>query len=773
MGKNKKDRKRFHIDERYYTVNLTLSIIIYSVVAPFCVYLCVDNYIHGNMLVAKFAAFCAVMTATAIVCFSICKFGKKKRRWLMHLAINIQCVVYWITFTFFIYTGGTEGTSLFLIFISVPVVFFFFNLSYALYFCTVFFIIMCVYMYTPLKDFGYQFPAAYFARLPMLYLANVIMCALAQYETVKAKIRQDKALEEAKHASEAKTDFLANTSHEIRTPINAVLGMNEMILRETTKAEKLKETDQEAYQEAFRKIKVYSGNVDSAGNNLLAIINDILDFTKIEEGRMDIVKVEYQLSSVINDVSNMIYFKAHEKNLTFETDIDEHLPDYLFGDVVRVRQIITNVLNNAVKYTDKGGVKLKITGVKKFRIPDGKSTIELIVSVTDTGIGISPEDMDKLFGKFERVDLEKNSTKEGTGLGLAITKMLLDMMDGNIKVESTYGEGSTFTLTIPQGVLVDDPIGNFKEKFENSLNSKTEYHESFRAPDAKILIVDDTKMNLVVATEFLKETRVQIDTAGGGKEAVELALANKYDVILMDQRMPETDGEEAFRLIRSHSEGPNINTPVICLTADAVVGARERYLSKGFNDYLTKPIDSKSLEKMLRKYIPAEKIELISKDANETSDAPSEAVENKNEATFRMLQAEGIDTAKGLTNCAGDEEFYISILLEYLNGADEKKANLKSFLDSGDFKDYGILIHSIKSTSAMIGATEPYKLAQELEAAAANDDKGFVLSNHDTFLKEYNTVLAALSNVVPADNSSGDDYEFGDNGAMEFLPDGE
>ncbi|MBE7071002.1 MAG: response regulator, partial [Ruminococcaceae bacterium] len=735
--------------------------------------LCVDNYIHGNMLVAKFAAFCAVMTATAIVCFSICKFGKKKRIWLMHLAINIQCVVYWITFTFFIYTGGTEGTSLFLIFISVPVVFFFFNLSYALYFCTVFFIIMCVYMYTPLKDFGYQFPAAYFARLPMLYLANVIMCALAQYETVKAKIRQDKALEEAKHASEAKTVFLANTSHEIRTPINAVLGMNEMILRETTKAEKLKETDQEAYQEAFRKIKVYSGNVDSAGNNLLAIINDILDFTKIEEGRMDIVKVEYQLSSVINDVSNMIYFKAREKNLTFETDIDEHLPDYLFGDVVRVRQVITNVLNNAVKYTDKGGVKLKITGVKKFRIPDGKSTIELIVSVTDTGIGISPEDMDKLFGKFERVDLEKNSTKEGTGLGLAITKMLLDMMDGNIKVESTYGEGSTFTLTIPQGVLVDDPIGNFKEKFENSLNSKTEYHESFRAPDAKILIVDDTKMNLVVATEFLKETRVQIDTAGGGKEAVELALANKYDVILMDQRMPETDGEEAFRLIRSHSEGPNINTPVICLTADAVVGARERYLSKGFNDYLTKPIDSKSLEKMLRKYIPAEKIELISKDANETSDAPSEAVENKNEATFRMLQAEGIDTAKGLTNCAGDEEFYISILLEYLNGADEKKANLKSFLDSGDFKDYGILIHSIKSTSAMIGATEPYKLAQELEAAAANDDKGFVLSNHDTFLKEYNTVLAALSSVVPADNSSGDDYEFGDNGAMEFLPDGE
>ena len=772
MENKKTDRKKLEIDERYYTVNLTLSIIIYSVVVPFCVYLCVDNYIHGNMLVAKYAAFCAIMTAIAIVNFSICKFGKKKRRWLMHLAINIQCVVYWITFTFFIYTGGTEGTSLFLIFISVPVVFFFFNLSYGLYFCTVFFIIMCVYMYTPLKEYGYQFPAVYFARLPMLYLANVIMCALAQFETVKAKIRQDKALAEAKHASEAKTDFLANTSHEIRTPINAVLGMNEMILRETTKAEKLKETDQEAYQEAFRKIKVYSGNVDSAGNNLLAIINDILDFTKIEEGRMDIVKVEYQLSSVINDVSNMIYFKAREKNLTFETDVDEHLPDYLFGDVVRVRQVITNILNNAVKYTDKGGVTLKITGVKRFRIPDGKSMIDLVVSVTDTGIGISEEDMGKLFGKFERVNLDKNSTKEGTGLGLAITKMLLDMMGGEIKVESTYGVGSTFTLTIPQGVLVDEPIGNFREKFEKSMGARNAYHESFRAPQAKILIVDDTKMNLVVATEFLKDTKVQIDTAGGGKEAVDLALSKKYDVILMDQRMPEMDGEEAFRIIRSHTDGPNAETPVICLTADAVVGARERYLSKGFTDYLTKPIDSNSLERMLKKYIPAEKVLTVSKEEMEATSSAEEKAESKNASVFKMLQAEGIDTAKGLANCAGDEDFYISILLEYLNGADEKKTNLKSFLDSGDFKDYGILIHSIKSTSAMIGATVPFKLAQDLEAAAGKDDKGFVLSNHDAFLKEYNTVLAALGNVVPDKDPEGD-VDFGDDGVMEFLPEGE
>ena len=226
----------------------------------------------------------------------------------------------------------------------------------------VFFLIMIVYMNTPLRNSGYQFPEAYYSRLPMMYFVNVVLCGLAQYETVKAKIKQDKALEEARKASEAKTDFLANTSHEIRTPINAVLGMNEMILRETTKAEKMEETDPKAYKEAFSRIRNYSGNVDNAGNNLLSIINDILDFTKIEEGKMDIVEAEYQLSSVINDVSNMIYFKAKEKNLSFVTDIDVDLPDRLLGDVVRVRQVITNILMNAVKYTDEGGISLKISG---------------------------------------------------------------------------------------------------------------------------------------------------------------------------------------------------------------------------------------------------------------------------------------------------------------------------------------------------------------------------------------------------------------------------
>ncbi len=756
-------KKILRIDERYMKVNLTLSIIIYAIVVPFCIYLSVDNYIHGKPVVARYALFCAVMTAIAVVNFSICKFGKKKRDWLMHLAINIQCFVYWITFVFFLYTGGTEGSSIFLFFVAVPVVFYFFNLVYGSYFCTVFFILMVIYMNTPLRYMGFQFPEVYYSRLPMMYLACVLMCAVAQYEIVKAKIKQEDALEAARQASEAKTDFLANTSHEIRTPINAVLGMNEMILRETDKAEKMKDSDPEAYRESFRKIRNYSGNVDSAGSNLLAIINDILDFTKIEEGKMDIVPTEYQLSAVLNDVSNMIYFKAKQKNITFITDVDETLPDHLYGDVVRVRQVIVNILNNAVKYTDSGTVSLKVAGTTGEKTEDGRRLVRLVIAVKDTGIGISEKDIGKLFGKFERVNLEKNSTKEGTGLGLAITKMLLEMMDGNISVESEYGKGSTFTISLPQVILSDEPVGDFKETFEKTLGGKKSYHESFRAPTARILAVDDTKMNLIVVTEFLKDTGVILDTAGGGREALKLSLENKYDVILMDQRMPEMDGVETLNAIRKHKDGPNINTPVICLTADAVVGAKNRYISKGFTDYLTKPIDSIYLETMLRKYIPAEKIEA----AEYREDTPSKPAETTGGEIFEKLRRAGVDTAAGISNCTG-EALYKTILAEYLNSSGEKINGLNKALADGNLNNYGVIIHSLKSTSATIGAMEVSRVAQKLEKAANEKDADLIRREHDAFMDKYKDLLEVVKECVPHGDS--DDIEPDENGIMEFAP---
>ncbi len=603
--------KKIKIDPKYVDVNLTRTIIIFAVITLYCVYLSIDNFIKGSNTISLLALFCAIMTVIALSFLYVCRSDKKRHKVLMHIAISIQCIVFWFTFGEFLYTGGTGGTSIFLIFASAPVAFFFFNLLYGSIFSGVLFIGMVIYMNTSLHLLGYQFPEMYYKRLPIMYLVEVIMCAIAQYETDKAKIQQDMAIEEARKASEAKTDFLANTSHEIRTPINAVLGMNEMIIRESSKALELPEDDNAGYKKAFENIGVFANNVDSAGNNLLAIINDILDFTKIEEGRMDIVDVEYKLSSVLNDVNNMIVFKSKAKSLMYATDIDGNLPENLWGDEVRVRQIIMNLLTNAVKYTDEGSVILKIRKDGSYRDPDDSKAIRLVISVTDTGRGIKDEDMGKLFDKFERIDMEKNSTIEGTGLGLAITKRLLDMMGGDLFVESKYGKGSTFTVTLPQRALSDETIGDYKEKFKQHLGEKSSYQETFKAPDARILIVDDTRMNIIVATEFLKETQLHIDSAKNGIEAVEKASETAYDVILMDQRMPQMDGVEALKNIRKDPNGLNVDTPVVCLTADAVIGAKERYLSQGFNDYITKPIGSEVLERMLKKYLPSDKLTIV------------------------------------------------------------------------------------------------------------------------------------------------------------------
>ena len=429
----------------------------------------------------------------------------------------------------------------------------------------------------------------------MVILVFVILAAAVAFggillTNLDRRARESEKLREAtriaEHANVAKSEFLANMSHEIRTPINAVLGMNEMILRESS-------------EEA---ILGYARNVESAGNNLLALINDILDFSKIESGRMEITPAPYQFSSVLNDVSNMISFRAREKKLSFKVDADPTLPDELYGDEVRIKQVITNILNNAVKYTNEGTVALSVKGEERQR-----DSIVLRIEVKDTGIGIRKEDLSKLFRKFERVDLEQNNTVEGTGLGLAITRNLLNLMNGTVNVESTYGKGSTFTIKIPQKVVGEGRLGDFKVRFERVSDRVTEHDEAFRAPNAHILVVDDTRMNLVVIEGLLKRTEISVVTASSGEEALRKAKEDAFDLILLDQRMPHMDGTETLRRIRAQEDGFNRDTPVICLTADAVVGARERYLQEGFTDYLSKPVDSHALETALIKYLPPEK----------------------------------------------------------------------------------------------------------------------------------------------------------------------
>ena len=408
------------------------------------------------------------------------------------------------------------------------------------------------------------------------------------------ELREQKQV--ADEANEAKTQFLANMSHEIRTPINAVLGFNEMILQECRDKD-----------EAFSNIGSYAADIKNAGNNLLSIINGILDISKIEAGKMEIVEAPYSLSGLLNDVSDMVFLKAKEKGLDFKVDVDEGLPDELYGDKVRIRQVIINILANAVKYTDKGEVWLTVRGNGGDDNKAG-SMLALKIEVKDTGIGMKEEDIDKLFRKFQRLDLIHNSTIEGTGLGLAISRQLMTMMGGTISVESEYGTGSKFMIEIPQKILSSEPVGDFRMRFEKNTVESQSGGEGFTAPDAHILVVDDTRVNLTVAKGLLKNTQIQIDTAGSGDESTELTLKRSYDLILMDQRMPGMDGTEALKIIRRQEEGLNRETPVICLTADAIIGAKERYISEGFTDYLAKPINNRELLKIMAEYLPKEKI---------------------------------------------------------------------------------------------------------------------------------------------------------------------
>ena len=631
-----------------------------------------------------------------------------------------------------------------------------------------FLVLYWVLFFTPLRDtLGRNYPDYIAQRFPLLYLANVILTAyiMTQYHrTTLYEMDHARQLtvakEEADRANDAKSDFLANMSHEIRTPINAVLGMNEVIMRESTLA--LEGTPPEEREKtAYGKISVYARNIESAGRTLLSIINDILDFSKIEAGRMVLIPGSYSLSSVLNDVSNTVCFRVRDKGLDFQIDVDETIPDGLYGDAVRVRQVIMNLLSNAVKYTNRGGICVTVRSDPETA--NVGETILLTVSVRDTGIGIKPDDLSKLFTKFQRVDLDRNSTVEGTGLGLAITKNLVSMMDGEIHVESSYGVGSTFTVTIPQRVASCIPVGNIRTQIRERISGSALYRETFQAPDAQILIVDDINMNLTVVTGLLEKTKIRIDTASSGTEAIALARTRPYDVILMDQRMPEMDGTEVLHRIRGQKDGANRKTPVICLTADAVIGAKERYIAEGFSDYLTKPIESSALEKMMVEYLPKEKI--VSVQAEEQGRIPSDSAWQGGDLYVPLAEA-GVRPETGLRYSQGDEAFYRSMLREYGKSAEKKTQEIQSAFEQRDWKNYAVYVHSVKSTSRMIGAESLSEAAERLEHAADRKDEEEIRALHPGMMAQYRSVAGAVRLAVGEEIQEESEEEI-----LEFYPD--
>ena len=548
-----------------------------------------------------------------------------------------------------------------------------------------------------------------------------------QLEREKAEALE-RALHMEEDANRTKSEFLANMSHEIRTPINAIIGMDTMIMRESSEAN----------------IRNYARDIHSAGKTLLSLINDILDFSKIESGKLELVLGDYELSSLINGIVNMISPKAKSKKLELEVNVNPDIPDGLYGDEVRIEQIIINILNNAVKYTEKG----KVTFNVDYEKADGGS-IKLKVSISDTGIGIKKEDIDKLFSPYERIEESRNKKIEGTGLGMSITKNLLEKMGSRLEVSSVYGEGSTFSFEIEQPVVRNEKIGDYRDRADERdvVNNDV---EKFHAPEAKLLIVDDVEMNLIVAKNLLKRIKVQIDTAGSGEEAIELAKENAYDIIFLDSMMPVMNGEETMHNIRKLCE-INVETPIIVLTAHAVKGAREEYLSLGYTNYLSKPLDGAKLEAMIQSYLPDEKIVFVDEDkakgeVSSSGNASDEKAAEGSDELALISKIDGIDAEKGVET-AGGEDAYILICRNFYDTAKMRMGMIKDAYDKENYDDYTIQVHALKSSARLIGAFELSEEALELETAGRESNVDYIKNNTVDALEKYEWFYDRLDEV--------------------------
>ncbi|MBQ9488283.1 MAG: response regulator [Selenomonadaceae bacterium] len=576
--------------------------------------------------------------------------------------------------------------------------------------------------YVPFQSVAVGFQAMYTGMLVgfSLIALVLIMAARMIYKSSENKrLKQENFL--VNHAAKNKSDFLSNMSHEIRTPINAILGMDEMILRESKD----------------KNILEYAENLKSAGNSLLSIVNDILDFSKIEAGKMEIIPVEYALSSVLNDLVNMIKPRADKKGLKIEVNANTEIPSIIYGDEIRIKQVVTNILTNAVKYTEKGSVTLSVDFEKR-----DEESIWLKFSVADTGIGIKPEDLSKLFSAFERIEEKRNRTIEGTGLGMNITQQLLAMMNTKLEVASVYGEGSTFSFKVAQKIINAEPMGNFADAFKNAEHKK--YHEKFTAPDAKILVVDDTAMNLTVVKGLLKQTKIQIDTAESGYDTLKMVAAKHYDVIFLDHRMPGMDGIETLQEMKKLADSKCLDTPVISLTANAISGAREQYIAAGFKDYLTKPINAGALENMLIKYLPPELVKISDDTADNSAD---ESVDEIAALPDWLTKVDDINTKAGIEHCGGADS-YMDALTVFANAVTSGADEIQGYFDNDDWKNYTTKVHALKSTARVIGAAELSERAKRLEDAGNAGYVDEIQKDTPELLKLYRSYAEKLSALI-------------------------
>ena len=520
--------------------------------------------------------------------------------------------------------------------------------------------------------------------------------------------------EKAEAANHAKSQFLANMSHEIRTPMNAIVGLSELIIEESR----------------GRKMYDYACDIKSAALNLLGIINDILDLSKVEAGKMELVNDDYYVQILVQDTVNMIKIAAAQKGLKVNVDLAKDMPYQLNGDVGRIRQVLINLLNNAIKFTRQGSVSMRVSGL----FVDDEN-YQMHFEIQDTGIGIKEEDMEHIYESFQQLDMNINRKVEGTGLGLAITRNLVQLMGGDIQVESEYGKGTTFRVVMMQKVVTKETI---KDNPITREALKKADMRMFESEGFRVLVVDDNIINRKVVVRMMEEYKFDIHEADSGKKAIELAGENKYDMILMDHMMPEMDGIEATGIIRTESQ-LNHDTTVIALTANAIAGAKDMYMANGFQDFLAKPFERVQLHELLGKWIPSNKKKYSTELVHE---------EKVSEDELAGIFMEGVNLRDAVKKNDGDLKSYLDLINAFYVDGNKKVVELEKLLDTGDYQTYGVEAHALKRSAANIGADRLSNKAEYHEMAVKDNKFDYVTEYHNELIVSYKKILSEIEKVL-------------------------
>lgn len=709
-----------------FMVGYRCSLVFYSIE---CIVIMVISLAMQRMPLPVLISFAVLYAATMILFYR----GNRKHKLNEKLYMRLQCIAFVIANMFASFAFDSAQVFVYAMCFSSIVGFIFLDVKHARFqmFLSMG-IIIIVAGFISVYTGSQQTMMAFAFGVVVMIVINWVIVSMTNIITFQNRksIEQERSLDdllkvleakcdEARAATRSKSRFLAHMSHEIRTPINAVMGMNEMILRESNEEH----------------IRSYAADAKSAAQSLLGIINDILDITKIEAGKLNIVPVEFDLADMIIDLYNMVRFKAEGKGLRFEVTVDSSLPRSIKGDDIRIKEVLVNLLSNAVKYTREGTITLDVRFVDHQAIR---------FSVKDTGIGIKEEDMEKLFAAFARMDEVRNHGIEGTGLGLNITSSLLALMNSELNVKSEYGKGSEFYFTLYAEMIDRTPIGELDLAAHE--RTKADYSVAFEAPEARILVVDDNEMNRAVFANLLKATKVQISEASGGRQCLELTAANRYDIIFMDHMMPEMDGVDTFKAIRADADNLCRDVPIIILTANAVVGAREQYMQIGFDDFLTKPVDPQKLERMVFSVLDKSLVRV----------AEDKAPSDVQPTTAELPVVEGVDWNYAKLHFK-DESSMLSTVrmfaaaiksdIEELNGYYENIGDEQALIR------YRVKVHSMKSSAAMIGIVQLAGMAMELEKAARTESRAVITALHPVFAERWMSYSVLLAEFTKSDTA--------------------